>query len=75
MASYADSYHTRAVPDAVTTVSYTVRRLGHAAWLQDIATYSDAQAEARRANRVCAPGHVVVAELSNGGSRVVTRHP
>lgn len=54
-------------PQATT---YTVRRLGETAWMSGIPTLSAAQREAQRANRICAPGHIVVATTPTGEAAV-----
>lgn len=70
-------YHSepnRSVPDDTAPVkSYTVRRLGHAAWAQNISTIEEAMQECDHANEHIARGHVVIAERADGTTRVVSR--
>jgi len=46
---------------------YSVRRPGCAAWADGL-TQEEAEREVRNANRICCPGHRVVAHYSDGST-------
>ena len=53
--------------NATQHVGYSVRRPGCAAWAEGL-TREGAQREVRAANRICGPGHRMVAHYGDGSA-------